>query len=186
MKKLKQYTLNLNAMALLPTYDEYGNLGTIVVEQNESYHLNKRNYEVMESSLQYYGASMRAVKEGVKNFIGSINMPPVALHIGQLIVWMPTRAIKDPLCAWLNILFIVDCVAINDNLSKVIFVDGTEIEVELSREKLIKRIMQAYAIFAILYIRVCQMQLNRQLSNKKSYMLNEQGRGYIEKKGEWN
>src|SRR5690606_23210977 len=94
-----EYIVGKQAMTLLPVYDEYGNLGTLVKESdNDDFiHIRKKTYDIMNDSLLHYGkGDLQGVMKASKVLLGNIDMPPIMMSRKLGIYWIPLSSPAAP------------------------------------------------------------------------------------------
>ncbi|MER1999954.1 MAG: competence protein ComK, partial [Lysinibacillus sp.] len=80
MSTMMQYIMRSNAMALIPYFNDAGEVETIVLEQEQYVYVKQKPYSLIESNLRYYGSSMRGAKDGVTALLGKTNMAPIPIQ----------------------------------------------------------------------------------------------------------
>ena len=167
-------------MAFLPTYSAYDELQTIALDYDGFSIVEKSPNELMQNCLEYYGLNLRVSKEMAKEMSSNkINMSPVLIPFEKPRVWIPTRAFKDPMLAWLSVHDIMKREKVTENTCKVLLRNGTWLDLHLSKEKLVKQMEVAYKLYGFAYIRYEQMHYSNPYGRHSlQFKLKEHSLGY--------
>ena len=153
-----QYILRSNAMALIPYFNDVGEVETIVLEQEQYVNVKEKPYSLIDSNLRYYGSSMRGAKDGVNALLGKTNMAPVPIQTATPMIWLPLKAIKDDTCVWINAHAIINTEEISSKETLIELLNGHTIQLDISKRKLLQRLYLAYVLMALLQIRSSYME----------------------------
>lgn len=146
MKQFKDYIMNIETAALIPHYNEFGRLVTIVFERDRYFIVEMSPYALIDYNLRYYGSSMRGAKDGAKDVIGNISMPPVAINEALEIYWLPSKSPTEDDCVWFGLHFIVSCDCDGQGGANVSLTNGYVVQVDLCYKKMNKRINQTHIL----------------------------------------
>lgn len=158
MEVVSYYIANRYSWAFIPHFNENGELQTIVLERDRLVLVTEKPYRLMDQNLRHFGSSMRGAKDGVSSLLGKTNMAPVALHGEEPMVFLPTNAIKDDSCVWLNVQAYLDCKETAPKETLIELVGGHTIALNIQRDKIYQRVFNAYVLLAMLQIRSKVMQ----------------------------
>ena len=59
MNETSNYIINAKSMAFLPSFNEYGEPNTMVLEEAETYTVSKKTYDVIDQGARYYGTTIK-------------------------------------------------------------------------------------------------------------------------------
>ncbi|MDM5246527.1 competence protein ComK [Lysinibacillus sp. G4S2] len=133
-------------MLYMPEYDAYGNLCTRVIERDYQYISKLSPTKLMDYNLRYFGSSLRGAFDGSKMILGKLNKNPIVVHEGSDIVWFPSKSPLHPECIWLAVHHIEDYQVVDKKSTKVVFMNGKDIIVDLSVRSFEYRIQRAFLL----------------------------------------
>ncbi len=99
---MKDYEINEETMALIPINEHQ----TLVKEVKKDYLINKKAYEIMEESCEYYGSSYKGRVVAAKKMLDTHYKVPILLEESENIVFFPTKSAELDDCCWINYNFI--------------------------------------------------------------------------------
>ncbi|MGE7945726.1 competence protein ComK [Lysinibacillus sp. NPDC093688] len=138
--------MSSETMLYMPEYDALGNLCTRVIERDSEYISKLAPTKLMDYNLRYFGSSLRGAFDGSKMILGKLNKNPIVVHERSNIVWFPSKSFIRPECQWFAVHHIQDYQAMDKKNTKVIFMNGYEITVDLSFRSFEYRIQRAYLL----------------------------------------
>lgn len=121
MQNLKVYIINPYTSSILPTYDAFANLKSIVSEKGKLFLVNKSPIKIIEHSLLNYASSLQGARDGSRHLIGNTHMSPIMISEKLGIYWFPTKSFSRPDCVWISLGQYKDYDPINQNSLKVNF-----------------------------------------------------------------
>lgn len=133
-------------MLFLPRFDQFGNLSTLIIEDDSQYYVDMEPKALMNHCLGYYGSSLRGASDGAKKILGNIQMCPVLMSEKLEIYWFSTRSPEHEDCIWFALHHIKDYESKGLKETKVIFNNGTEITIDISLYRFINKIQRAYQL----------------------------------------
>ena len=142
---MDNYEINNGTLALVPTRDEK----TKVYETDDEFIINKRVYQVMEESCQYFGSSLMGRQAGSKNILGSSYKVPVVIDETRDIIFFPTSSPLLDSCEWIGLKDIKEIVK-KDKKTIIVFDNNKEIIVDIPYLSIQNQIMRATRLNAVL------------------------------------
>lgn len=142
---MDNYEINNGTLALVPTRDGK----TKVYETDDEFIINKRVYQVMEESCQYFGSSLMGRQAGSKNILGSSYKVPVVIDETRDIIFFPTSSPLLDSCEWIGLKDIKEIVK-KDKKTIIIFDNNKEIIVDIPYLSIQNQIMRATRLNAVL------------------------------------
>jgi len=99
---MKEYEINEETMAVIPiSYYQ-----TLVKELENEYVIEKRAYEIMENSCEYYGSTYKGRLTAAKKILNSSYKIPIVIEESENIIFFPTKSSLLEDCSWINYNFI--------------------------------------------------------------------------------
>lgn len=96
---LEDYSINKKTAAIMPAYEiEYE---SIVVEENEIYHVKKHPFKLIQENCLKNGASYDGRRRSIIYLTGFSRCVPVPINPRQDIFAFPTHSPKNDKCSWL-------------------------------------------------------------------------------------
>ncbi|MFS0645246.1 competence protein ComK [Siminovitchia sp. 179-K 8D1 HS] len=146
MKRVHEYIVHKETMAILNQYDEHGKLCSLVMEEGEIYQVCTSPLTVIKQSIQYYGGSLNGAILGAKEALGRISMPPVMINASQGICWFPSKSITHEDCIWFAVDHIKDYEPLAGKTLQVHFHNGDSIIIESTYDRFEKKVNRAYKL----------------------------------------
>lgn len=164
MESMSNYILSPKTLALLPHYNEYGEIETIVVEDKETFKVPKKQLDVLKQGARYYGTTLETTKIVMKDVFGNTNMAPIIMYAPQPLVFFPAKRLKDDLCSWFSALGVMNAFPLANRFCEVLLMNGDVVELDISLEAFRKRLKVADAFIGYAFVRYQQIQQNLKLS----------------------
>lgn len=142
---MDSYEINKNTCAVVSIGDNLSK----VIEKEDEYYVNKRSFEVMEDSCQYYGSSCEGRIKGTKNILGSNYKVPIIIEETNNIIFFPTEASHKNTCIWISLNNIKKYEK-NNGFTKVTFDSGKEIVVKMSITSFETQVLRANRLESII------------------------------------
>lgn len=125
---MKNYEINEDTMAIMPvSYYE-----TLVKEKDREFLVEKNAYEIMEESCEYYGSTINGRIKAAKKILDCPYKTPLLIEESENIIFFPTKSSKDEKCHWINNNYVSRIIK-NNNKSKILFTNGEEVELDISK-----------------------------------------------------
>ena len=135
---MKEYEINEDTMAIIPiNYYQ-----TLVKEMDNEYIIDKRAYEVMEDSCEYYGSTYKGRLAAAKKMLNSSYKIPIIIEESENIIFFPSKSSFLEDCCWINYNFIKKYEKF-ENRVKITFKNNEEIEVDMSKLSLENQISRS-------------------------------------------
>mgnify|MGYP003398408182 CR=1 FL=1 len=135
---MKEYEINEDTMAIIPiNYYQ-----TLVKEVDNDYIIDKKAYEVMEDSCEYYGSTYKGRLEATKKILNSSYKIPIIIEESENIIFFPSKSSLLEDCCWINYNFIKKYEKF-ENRVKITFKNNEEIEVDMSKLSLENQISRS-------------------------------------------
>lgn len=135
---MKDYEINEETMAIIPiNYYQ-----TLVKEVDNEYIIEKKAYEIMENSCEYYGSSYKGRLTAAKKILNSSYKIPIIIEESENIIFFPTKSSLLEDCCWINYNFIKKY-SKNGKKVKIIFNNNEEIELDMSKLSLENQISRS-------------------------------------------
>jgi competence protein ComK len=142
---MKEYEINNGTLAIVPTEDGK----TKVYETDDEFIVDKRVYQVMEESCQYFGSSLIGRQTGSKNILGSSYKVPVVIDESRDIIFFPTSSPLLDSCYWIGLKDIKEIIK-KDRKTIIVFDNNKEIEVDIPYLSIQNQIMRATRLNMVL------------------------------------
>ncbi len=148
-------------MALLPRFDEYANLHTIVMEETASFIVPLSPLKLIDESCRYYGSSYAGRLEGVKQVMGITKKAPIAISVELSIFFFPHESPQNESCVWLSHTHIEALEKKDKQHTIVYFSNGDSLVVPASKNQLETKVLRTAQYRHLLQNR---MEANRRSS----------------------
>ena len=133
-----EYEINEETMAIIPiSYYK-----TLIKETEKEYIIEKRAYEVMEDSCEYYGSTYKGRLAAAKKMLNSSYKIPIIIEESENIIFFPTKSSLLDDCCWINYNYIKKYEKF-ENRVKITFKNNEEIEVDMSKLSLENQISRS-------------------------------------------
>lgn len=142
---MENYEINNGTLALVPTRDGK----TKVYEVDDEFIVDKRVYQVMEESCQYFGSSLMGRQTGSKNILGSSYKVPIVIDESRDIIFFPTSSPLLDSCYWVGLKDIKEIIK-KDKKTIIVFDNNKEIEIDIPYLSIQNQIMRATRLNAVL------------------------------------
>lgn len=163
---MNSYIINPKTIALIPEYDQQGNLYSYIIEGNKPMIVKMSPNQIMEQSLLYYCSSMKGACVGSRALLGNMKMIPIVVCSQLEIYWFPCSSPYHDDCVWFSHTHVIDS---NENGPKQTTVHlsfGHTITIELKKTRFEKKYDRATKLRYILTERIKSPEniSNKQLS----------------------
>ena len=132
----------METMALLPHFDEYANLQTIVIEEEHSFIVPLPPLNVIDESCRYYGSSYAGRLEGIKRVMGITKKAPIAISVELAIFFFPHESTSNHSCVWLSHTHIEALEKVDKRKTLVHFSNGDSLIIPASKNQLETKILR--------------------------------------------
>ena len=142
---MDSYEINKDTCAILSVSNKLSK----VIENNDEYYVNKRSFEVMEDSCQYYGSSCEGRIKGTKRILGSNYKVPIIIEESNNIIFFPIESSNNDTCIWISLNHIQKFEK-KDGFTKVTFNSGKEIIVKMTLSSFETQVLRANRLESII------------------------------------
>jgi competence protein ComK len=140
-----QYEINRETIAIIPINPTLSK----VIEENESFLVNKNTTDIVDDSCKYFGSSYLGRHEGTKKLIGINYKSPIIVEESKEIIFFPTSSPRFEDCYWIAL----DKIKFHkksDRGSIIEFNNGDKIEINISSLSLENQILRATKLGSVL------------------------------------
>lgn len=135
---MKEYEINEETMAVIPiNYYQ-----TLIKEYDNEYIIDKKAYQIMEESCEYYGSTYKGRLTASKKMLNSSYKLPIMIEESENIIFFPTKSSLLEDCCWINYNFIKKYEKDNKKV-KIIFKNNEEISIDMSKLSLENQISRS-------------------------------------------
>ena len=135
---MKEYEINEETMAIIPiSYNQ-----TLVKELENEYLIEKKAYEIMEDSCEYYGSTYKGRLTAAKKMLNSSYKIPIIIEESENIIFFPTKSSLLEDCCCINYNYIKKYEKCEKGV-KITFKNNNEIIVEMSKLSLDNQISRS-------------------------------------------
>ncbi len=142
MDVIQEYEINVETMALLPHFDDYANLNTIVLEERDLFIVPCSPLELIDESCRYYGSSYEGRLEGIKRVMGIAKKAPIAVSVELEIFFFPHESPGNHSCVWLSHTHIESLEKVDKRNTIVQFTNGESLLVPASKNQLETKVLR--------------------------------------------
>ncbi len=146
------YEVNEKTLALVPI-DDYQ---CQIVEEDQTYDIDKSSYKVIEHSCEYFGVSYRSRIEGSQKFIKSKYKTPIVIEESSRLVFFPISSIYKKDTLWISYNNIIDFYPCKNKKRATVvrFRNGYNMEVPVSFYSFNNQYLKASRLSAVLADRI--------------------------------
>ena len=142
---MENYEINKETYAVLPS--KKGR--TKIIEKNNVYYFDIKPYEVIDENCKYYGSSYNGRMEAGKKILDCSYKIPIIVEETEKIIFFPTKSLLLKDCGWINGKAIKKIEDLGKK-SKILFNNGKEIIVTVSKESLNNQIYRSSRLESII------------------------------------
>jgi len=139
------YEINSKTLAIIPI----NRYQSKVIEETESYLINKNSTSIIDHSCKYFGSSYLGRHEGTKSMIGINYKTPILVEESNNIIFFPTCSSRLDNCYWISLKNIKNYTKFKE-FSKVIFKNGYELELDISYGSLENQILRSTLLESVI------------------------------------
>ena len=141
-----KYEINKGTLALVPKDLEE----SIVYEDNESFIVNQRPFNIMEESCKYFGSTYEGRKNGAKDILGAEYKVPIIVEDSSNLIVFPTTSPLSDECIWISLQRVRKIEKLEFNKTKIIFDNEKELVVNCSYRSIENQLSRASRLDIIL------------------------------------
>lgn len=148
MREAKEFYMNKDTILFIPKCDEYGNLYTCILENDDLFRNDLSPTALMNENLKYYGSNLDGAIAGARVILGKICMSPIVVSDSHGLYWFPSKSHKHKDCAWLALHHIKTYQTAGKKKTLVTFSNGSTYEVGMSFYSFEERVKRTYKLKA--------------------------------------
>ncbi|MFT9596414.1 competence protein ComK [Mesobacillus sp.] len=103
MNLLRDYKINQETVLLTGEYNENGKLCTRIIEGEETFLVDMKPIEVINSTMLTLGSDFNAGRKSSRKILGDIYMCPIKINCNLGIWLFPTKSYNDDFCVWFSL-----------------------------------------------------------------------------------
>ena len=130
------YQIKKETQALVPKYDEFGNLCTVVYELYGTYTVNQSPRRLLEENCSFYGCAYEGCLKAAKAILGLKQMVPICINQALQLYVMPTCSPDSDQCCWLALDHIREIEEYGHKQAKVTLTNRTSLIIEAHKDTL--------------------------------------------------
>lgn len=173
-----EFAIKKDTTAILPHYDEFGNLHSLVCNDEGFYTVALSPYDLMDLNLRYLGSSMRGAMDGADILVKG-NMNPVVLDKELGIVFLPSTSPWRKDCVWFALNAVIASIAVDKTHTQVKLKNGSAITIPISKRTFDLKLNRAYELLYKIQQRQVDFEYaEMRLHSTYSLMVKENGVNY--------
>lgn len=151
----------LNSMAIAPSFDEFGKLCSVVINNQDYQTIPDSTYKVLDKQLRKMGSSMSGAKDAAAFLLDSTSMYPVAIQCSsEFQVWFPSESPRNyEKCIYFAVHQIRDFDVHSDTETIVYGYGKFNVVVPVPYSKFCKRYRKALILLAYIYLNQQELKL---------------------------
>jgi competence protein ComK len=118
---LSSYEINTSTMALLPFYNDFGNVHTEVLETERNERVQLSPIKIINESCLFFGSSYEGRREAVRKSMGYVSLSPIMINLELGIFFFPVESPKNETCIWLSQSHVQRIESLDSDTCSVIF-----------------------------------------------------------------
>jgi competence protein ComK len=142
----KEYAILQETVAILPDFEENGNLHTLLCNRETITTVGLSPYNLIDQNLRYLGSSHRGAIVGAGALLGNVSMSPIVLNKELDIILFPCTSPKREDCVWFSLQHVVDSVNLGEKRTQVTLSNGSSVIVHASKYAFDRKIQRAYEL----------------------------------------
>ena len=142
---LDSYEISRDTLAIIPI----SSCQSKIIEGDDNLIINKNSTKIVDDSCKFFGSSLRGRCEGTKNLLGINYKAPIIVEESSEIIFFPTNSPRIDDCVWISLNNIEKYQRTNGK-TKVVFKNGTEIDVDVSFNTIDNQVLRSTRLESIL------------------------------------
>ena len=114
-----------------------------VIEDNNEYVIDSNSFNVIDDSCKFFGSSYEGRREGVKSILNVSYKLPIIVENSKNLIFFPTSSPMSSDCSWISLKDVKYVLQMEYNTSKIVFKNGEEVEVPVSRRIIDNQLLRA-------------------------------------------
>ena len=140
------YEVNRGTLAIVPNEEN----GSLVLEDEERYIIEKSPFKIMEESCKYFGSTYEGRRKGAKEILGAEYKVPIIVEDSNNLIIFPTTSPDADDCVWISLQRVKKISKIDKITTKIIFDNNKEIIVPSSYRTIENQLSRASRLDLIL------------------------------------
>ena len=138
------YIIDKNTFAVIPDYH-----GCKIINARGSFTYPIDVKKLIIVNCKYYGSSLNYKLDISKKLLGNNYKLPIILNGESSLILFPTESYRNNNCIWVNLDTIVNYFITKDNLVKIVFNNGSFIEINISYSSFHNQVLRASRLESI-------------------------------------
>ena len=143
------YEINCNTLALIPISENE----TKVIENNNTFIVDKPIMEIIEDSCEYFGSSYLGRHQGTKKLIGITYKAPIIIEESKNLIYFPTSSPRLLNCSWISLGNLKNYQSKNGK-TELLFTNNKKIKLDVSFGSFDNQVLRATKLEAVLRKRI--------------------------------
>lgn len=146
-------------MAVIPKLDGYGNLGSIIMEEEtEHFIIQHTPSKLIDRACKFFGASLKGRQEGTFDVCGITHKAPICIDPQSGMYFFPTSSPANQSCIWIAHSHIDVINKTEDNRTEITFQTGRNVVVDVSYGSMLNQIQRTAQFRYLLDNRIKNLQ----------------------------
>lgn len=130
--KTSNYEITPLTMAVLAEHDEFGNISTRVIEENDEFLVQTTPRKVVDYACKFFGASLKGRQAGTEDVCGLTHKAPIAIDPYSGMYFFPTASPRIATCSWIAHTHIYELIDLKSYGTEIVFNNGEKIIINVS------------------------------------------------------
>ena len=145
-----KYEISKGTLAIVPNEDN----NSLVYEDNESYIIDQKPFQIMEESCKYFGSTYKGRKESAKSMLGAEYKVPIIIEDTNNLILFPTTSPTAEDCVWISLKRVKSIEKVDSFNTRIIFDNDREIIVPSSFRSVENQLSRASRLDVIIRKRI--------------------------------
>lgn len=145
-------------MAITTKEDKYGNLTTIILEEQEEYHVKPTPSKVIDQACKFFGSSLKGRQDGTRDICGITHKAPIAIDPISGMYFFPTISPVNPTCSWIAHSHIDEIKNARNSSTELLFKNGKKLILDVSYGIMLNQIQRTAQFRFLLDNRIKSLQ----------------------------
>lgn len=132
LENLEIIEVTPTTMAILPQFDNRGNLHSYIITESEEYLVNLTPIKIIQHACRFFASSLEGRLEGTRVVSNMTHKAPIVIDPASGIYFFPTRSPRNKDCAWISHSHIKTVKKDENNKSIIEFNNGKRIHMNIS------------------------------------------------------
>lgn len=99
-KDSTSYEITPQTMAVMVHHTQKGNIGTLVLEEQNEYYVDQMPSKIIDESCKFYGASLKGQQDGTRSVCGITHKAPISIAPLSGMYYFPSASPVNENCSW--------------------------------------------------------------------------------------